>query len=64
MRAARRQRQIARIDTAAAGLIADGIPLTYTGLLDAADVDRYYGFHDPIIHDLLEQWIGDPAPRD
>jgi DNA-binding CsgD family transcriptional regulator len=64
MRAARRQRQIARIAAAAAGLIADGIPLTYTGLLDAAGVDRYYGFRDPIIHDLLAQWIGDPAPRD
>ncbi|GAC1336007.1 MAG: hypothetical protein NVSMB22_28690 [Chloroflexota bacterium] len=43
-------------------LVAQGVPLTYTGLLAAAGVDRYYGFRDPLIHDLLEQWVGDPMP--
>ncbi|HEY3081273.1 MAG TPA: TniQ family protein [Chloroflexota bacterium] len=62
MRTARRQRQIALINAAAARMVADGSPLTYTSLLATAGVDRLYGFRDPIIHDLLEQWIGDPTP--
>jgi hypothetical protein len=61
-RAVRRQRQLAQIDTAAARLVAAGVRLTYTGLLRASGVDRYYGFRDPVIHDLLEEWIGDPTP--
>lgn len=61
-RAARRQRDMAQIDAAAARLVADGVHLTYTGLLKAAGVDRCFGLHDPLVHDLLEQWIGDPTP--
>lgn len=61
-RATRRERHVAQIDAAATRLIADGIHLTYTGLLKAAGVDRYYGFHDALIYERLEQWIGDPEP--
>lgn len=62
-RTALRQGQIAQIHAAASRLVAAGSRLTYTGLLKAAGVDRYYGFHDPLIHDVLEQWIGDPRPH-
>jgi DNA-binding CsgD family transcriptional regulator len=61
---ARRQQHVLRINAAAARLIEARVRLTYTGLLQAAGVDRYYGFRDPIIHDLLEHWIGDSPPRD
>lgn len=63
-RAARHRQRLARIDAAARSLVAQGRPLTYTGLLAAAGVDRYYGFRDPRIHDRLEQWVGDPRPGD
>ena len=36
----------------------------FGGLLKTAGVDRCFGFRDPDIHDLLEQWVGDPTPRD
>jgi len=58
-----RQQHVLRINAAATRLIDTRVRLTYTGLLQAAGVDRYYGFRDPIIHDLLEQWIGDSPPR-
>ena len=61
-RLALRQRHCVQINTAAAHLIEQGIPLTYTGLLKAAGVDRYYGFRNAIIHSLLEQWIGESTP--
>jgi len=60
--ATRRERHAAQIDAAAIQLIAEGVRLTYTGLLKAAGVDRYYGFHDALIYERLEQWIGDPEP--
>lgn len=60
--ATRRERHAAQIDAAATRLITEGVRLTYTGLLKAAGVDRYYGFHDALIHERLEQWIGDPEP--
>ena len=63
-RAARRQRDMARINAAAARLVADGAHLTYTSLLKAAGVDRCFGFHDPPVHALLGHWIGDPSPPD
>lgn len=63
-RTALRQRQITLIHAAARRLVGHGNQLTYTGLLAAAGVDRYYGFRDPLIHDVLEQWIGDPVPGD
>jgi len=59
---AQREHRIAQINAAALRLVAQGVPLTYTGLLQAAGVDRYYGFRDPLTHDLLEQWVGDPMP--
>lgn len=61
---AQRAHRLAQINAAAARLVEQDIPLTYTGLLTTAGVDRYYGFHDPLIHELLEQWVGDPMPPD
>jgi DNA-binding XRE family transcriptional regulator len=63
-RTALRQRQIIQIHAAARRLVDQGSRLTYTGLLAAAKVNRYYGFRDPLIHDVLEQWIGDSMPCD
>ncbi len=63
-RTALRQRQITQIHATARRLVRQGSPLTYTGLLAAAGVDRYYGFRDRLIHEVLEQWIGDPEPCD
>ena len=63
-RTALRERQITHIHATARRLVGQGTPLTYTGLLAAAGVDHNCGFRDPLIHDVLEQWIGDPMPPD
>jgi ribosome-binding protein aMBF1 (putative translation factor) len=57
----RRQKECAQIDEAAARMVAQGIRLTYYGILREAGVSKNRMEADPVIRERLEHWIGDPT---
>lgn len=59
----RTQRECAQINEAAARLVAIGSRLNYAAILREAGLSVYRGQCDPVIHDLLQQWVGGFAPR-
>jgi transposase len=59
----RTQRECAQINEAAARLVANGSRLKFASILREAGLSKYRGQCDPVIHDLLQQWVGGFAPR-
>ena len=60
----RTQRECAQINEAAARLVANGSRLNFAAILREAGVSKSRGKYDPVIHDLLQQWVGGFAPRE
>ena len=58
------QAMCARIDEAAAQLIAQGARPTYVALRQLANLNKYQAKAEPLIRELLQKWVGDFAPRD
>lgn len=60
--AAHTQTDCDRINAAVADLSAQGARLSCAAILREAGVSKHRTRHNPILRDLLEQWLGDPAP--
>lgn len=63
LKTVRTQRECAQINEAAARLVANGSRLNFASILREAGLSKYRGQCDPVIHDLLQQWVGGFAPR-
>lgn len=63
LQAARRQRELALVNEAAASLVARGIRLTRMGILKQAGLSQYRLTANPTLSGLLEHWVGDPISR-
>ena len=64
MKASRRKTECTLINEAAGRLVAQGSRLTYGSILKEAGLSPYRAKCDPVIRDLLQQWIGGFAPGD
>lgn len=63
-RDARRQARQAAINAAAARLVARGTRLTYGIILKEAGLSTHTPKSDPVLRDLLQQWVGGFAAHD
>lgn len=59
----KRQRRCAHINEVAAGLLAQGRPLTIKGLLRETGVAPYVYQSDMVIRELIQWWVWDPASK-
>lgn len=64
IKASRTKTECARINEAAVRLVVQETRLTYGAILKEAGLGKYRAKCDPVIRDLLQQWIGGFAPRD
>jgi hypothetical protein len=64
IRAAHIQTISAQINEAASRLAARGIRLNYQAILKESGLSRYKAQCDPIVHDVLQQWVGSFSPND
>jgi len=63
LQVARHQKELALINEAAARLVAQSIRLTQGSILREAGLSLSRMAADPLIHKLLDHWIGDPISR-
>lgn len=63
LRELKRQQRCAHINEVAAGLVAQGRPLTIKGLLRETGVVPYVYQSDMVIRELIQQWVWDPASK-
>jgi hypothetical protein len=54
----------ARINEVAARLVAEGSRLTWVAILKGAGLNKYRGQNDPVVHNLILQWIGGFDPQE
>lgn len=64
VKTSRTERECAEVNAAAARLVVRGARLSCATILQEAGLSKYRNQCDPVIHDLLQQWIGGFAPRD
>lgn len=64
LKAACTQARCVRINEAIARLMAQGFPLTMAAIARESGVTHHQIEHDPVLDDLLHQWLDDMARRD